>query len=89
MQSLQHRLGMALGDAKEGAGTDADKRGELVLAKAQLLADRLAIRRLQGGAAGGELLEECGFHGNSVSMMDLRILSSGNLSKSDNGATKV
>ena len=25
--------------------------------------------------AGGELLEEFGFHGNTVSMMDLRILS--------------
>ena len=82
---------MALLPILEGAGTDADEGGELVLTEAELLAHGLGIRCLQGGAAGGfvfsakdgtafleaggELLEEFVFHGNSVSMMDLRILS--------------
>ena len=72
---------MALLPVLEGAGTDGDEGGELVLAEAELLAHGLGIRRLQGGAvggfrfsakdgtalleAGGELLEEFVFHGNS------------------------
>ena len=44
---------MALLPVLEGAGTDGDEGGELVLAEAELLAHGLGIRRLQGGAVGG------------------------------------
>ena len=39
---------MALLPVLEGAGTDADEGGELVLTESQLLAHGLGIRRLQG-----------------------------------------
>ena len=84
-------MAMALLPVLQGAGTDANKRGELGLAEAEFLADCLGIGPLEcGGArgllfatqdgtaflqAGGELLEEFVSHGNSVSMMDLRNLS--------------
>ncbi len=82
---------VALFPVLEGAGTDADERGELRLGEAEFFAHGLGIGPLQGGGsgglflsakngttlleAGGELLEEFLFHGNSVSMMDLRNLS--------------
>jgi len=81
---------VALFPVLEGAGADADERGKLNLAQVELFTHRFGIGPLLGGAtcwflfpakngtafleAGGELLEEFVFHGNSVSMMDLRTL---------------
>jgi hypothetical protein len=82
---------VALLPVLEGAGTDAHERGKLALAESEFLTDRLGIGPFKSRAAcgflfpaqdgtpfleaGGELLEEFVFHGNSVSMMDLRTLS--------------
>ena len=75
---------VALFPVLESTGADADKSCELNLAQAEFLTHRFGIGPLQGGAArrflfpakdgtafleaGGELLEEFVFHGNSVSM---------------------
>lgn len=82
---------VALFPVLEGAGADADESRKLDLAETEFFADGLRVRPLEAGAAsgllfatkdgtafleaGGELLEEFVFHGNSDSMMDLRILS--------------
>jgi hypothetical protein len=82
---------VALFPVLEGAGADADECRKLNLAESEFLTDGFCIRPMDAGAArgllfsaengtafleaGGELLEEFVFHGNSVWMMDLRILS--------------
>ena len=82
---------VALLPVLQSARADADERGELGLAKTEFLADPPCIGRFESGRsscflfatqnraafleAGSELLEEFVFHGYSVSMMDLRILS--------------
>ena len=84
-------MAVALLPILERARTDADERGELRLAETELFTNAAGIGRFEGGGssgflctaqdrttlleAGGELLEECVIHGNSVSMMDLRNLS--------------
>ena len=82
---------VALLPVLQSAGADADERGKLGLSKTELFTDDLGIGPFEGGGArgllfapqnraafleaGGKLLEEFIFHGNSVSMMDLRNLS--------------
>ena len=84
-------MAVALFPILERARTDADERGKLGLAEPEFLADRPRIGprtrgdagcgffAAQNGSAlletGGELEEKFVFHGYSVSMMDLRILS--------------
>jgi hypothetical protein len=80
------RAAVALFPVLKGAGTDADEGGKLNLAESEFFTNGIGVRCLEGGAAraflfsaqdgtafleaGGELLEEFVFHGNSVSMMD-------------------